>query len=604
MGGGLLQLITIGAQDVYITGDPQITFFKLVYRRHTNFAIESRMQQSAQRISSGDITNIDIKREADLINHMYLRIENPVSGTHADEYKKTIARTLLTNVVNQNLHVLDSTAFKVNMDVIITGGVQSATTKPWSYFRTTIIGINHANNILTITGKYPVVRDAGSYITLTGATRTFQGAYEPYMGFILPTTTVSTLASGLAAGTIAAFEVVEVKGWDNQAGAGGIDDERWFSGTDVNASGSVVRGMAFDGYRTAVNIGINNNGSSAALIDGPPNASGLGKLDTPFDHLTAFGDDQLPYDMVIAIQDTVPTACWSTTDATYDTCCDDNVNGYHMIDSIELQIGGQKIDKMYGDLLDMWNQLTITNGNKQQFNLMTDVDDSKYTYLPLYFWFNKTPGLALPLIALQYHTISVNIKWNSNLPIPSQTAKLFVDYVFLDSAERRRFAQSPHEYLVETWQQHSHNNLKVSDTIRIHFNHPVKEIMWRARLPNDNYCSWDQITLKFNNNDRLSQRHGDYFMRVQPFYHHNAIPSKAHGIHCYSFAIKPEEHQPSGTCNFSRLDDVTLDLNTAIKMDGRTSETFPSTGTKLNIYVINYNVLRIMSGLGQLAFAN
>jgi hypothetical protein len=580
MGGGLLQLITIGAQDVYITGDPQITFFKLVYRRHTNFAIESRMQQSAQSISSGETTNIDIKREADLINHMYLRIENPVSGTNTTEYKKTIARTLLTNVVNQNLHVLDSTAFKVNMDVMITAGVKSTTnsTIPMSIYRTTIIGIDHANNILTITGKYPVIKDAStSYIASAG---NFHSSYDLHMGFILPKTTVSTLASGLAAATIAAFEVVEVKGWGNE---GGIDDEAWFAGTDVYTGASGIRGLAIDSFRLSV------CGDTMA------------ESATPF--TSKIAGNGVPYDMVIQTG-SGRTACWSTTDATYDTCCDDNVNGYHMIDSIELQIGGQKIDKMYGDLLDMWNQLTITNGNKQQFNLMTDVDDSKYTYLPLYFWFNKTPGLALPLIALQYHTISVNIKWNSNLPIHSQTAKLFVDYVFLDSAERRRFAQSPHEYLVETWQQHSHNNLKVSDTVRIHFNHPVKEIMWRARLPNDNYCSWDQITLKFNNNDRLSQRHGDYFMRVQPFYHHNAIPSKAHGIHCYSFAIKPEEHQPSGTCNFSRLDDVTLDLNTAIKMDGRTSETFPSTGTKLNIYVINYNVLRIMSGLGQLAFAN
>ena len=587
MGGGLLQLITIGAQDVYITGDPQITFFKLVYRRHTNFAIESRMQQSAQNIQGGETTTIDIKREADLINHMYLRIENPVSGTDS-EYNNTIARTLLTNVVNQNLYVLDSTAFKVNMDIVITAGVQSTTnsTAPFSFFRTTIIGIDHANNILTITGKYPVIRDAGSMISLTGTTGSFDTNYKATMGFIIPQNTVTTLEAGLAAGTIAAFEVVEVKGWDERSGAGGPNDDSWFNGTDIISDASGVRGIAYDSTRLGV------SGSSLGFDESQ-------NLD-PFQGTDA--DSQLPYDTIIIGGDA--SDCWSTTDATYDTCCDDNVNGYYMIDSIELQIGGQKVDKMYGDLLDMWNQLTITNGNKEQFNLMTDVDDSKYSYLPLYFWFNKTPGLALPLIALQYHTVSVNIKWNSNLPIKSQTAKLFVDYVFLDSAERRRFAQSPHEYLVETWQQHSHANLKSSDTVRVHFNHPVKEMMWRARLPNDTYCSWDQITLKFNNNDRLSQRHGDYFMRVQPFYHHNAIPSKAHGIHCYSFAIKPEEHQPSGTCNFSRLDDVTIDLNNCITMDGRTSLTLPSAGTKLNIYVINYNVLRIMSGLGQLAFAN
>jgi hypothetical protein len=582
MGGGLLQLITIGAQDVYITGDPQITFFKLVYRRHTNFALESRLQQSNLEISSERTVTIDIKREADLINHMYLRIENPISTD--TNYSKTIAKTLLTNVVNQNLHVIDAAPFDVNMDIMITAGVKNTTnsTIPFSAFRTTITNIDYANNILTVTGKYPVVKD-NSFVASAG---TFSTNYEYFMGFIL-----QAAGTSISAGTACPFEVVEVKGWDTNGLNIGANDTSWYNDTNIYTQVSGIRGINNDIYRASKEISISgvllqNDGTS---ISG--NVAGL---------TTVSG---VPYDVIISGSGVV-TNCWSSTDGTYDTCCRDNITGYNMIEWARLDIGGDKVDLMHGDVMDMWSELNITNGNKKQFDLMADIEDSKYSYLPLYFWFNKTPGLALPLIALQYNHVELVIKWSSNLAIKDQVAKLYVDYVFLDSAERRRFAQSPHEYLIETWDHHEQQNLKTSDTVRFYFNHPIKEIMWRAKLPNNNYCSWDEIKLKFNNNDRISERHGDYFMRVQPYYHHSSIPSKKSGIHVYSFALKPEEHQPSGTCNFSRLDDTTLTLNTAISMDGRTTLDFTNLNVKLNIYSIGYNILRISSGMGGLAFAN
>ena len=660
MGGGLLQLITIGAQDVYITGDPQITFFKLVYRRHTNFALESRLQQSNLEISSERTVTIDIKREADLINHMYLRIENPISTD--TNYSKTIAKTLLTNVVNQNLHVIDASAFDVNMDIMITAGVKNTTnsTTPFSAFRTTITNIDYANNILTVTGKYPVIKDS-SFVASAG---TFNTAYKFHMGFIL-----QAAGTSISAGTACPFEVVEVKGWDANSDNVGSNDTSWFADNDIYNQVSGVRGINNDIYsdgdeRLAIAtqactgapdhvitkgdilavgavgartfIGRVLTGAAAAGTPtitmevllftayptgssnylyaeaaGPGNSSGQAKeqiaiqasrlsagpaITTPF-------PDKTPYDVILEGSGAL-TNCWSSTDGTYDTCCRDNITGYNMIEWARLDIGGDKVDLMHGDVMDMWSELNITNGNKKQFDLMADIEDSKYSYLPLYFWFNKTPGLALPLIALQYNHVELVIKWSGNLAIKDQVAKLYVDYVFLDSAERRRFAQSPHEYLIETWDHHEQQNLKTSDTVRFYFNHPIKEIMWRAKLPNNNYCSWDEIKLKFNNNDRISERHGDYFMRVQPYYHHSSIPSKKSGIHVYSFALKPEEHQPSGTCNFSRLDDTTLTLNTAISMDGRTTLDFTNLNVKLNIYSIGYNILRISSGMGGLAFAN
>jgi len=600
MGGGLLQLITIGAQDVYITGDPQITFFKLVYRRHTNFAIESREQISNNNITSGIRTDIDIKREGDLINHMYLRIENPSAAD--TNFKKTKAKTFISNIINQNIYVENASDLKVNMDVMITAGVYNTSstpnTVPYSMFRTSIIAIDYSNNILTITGKYPIIKNSTKLITTNGE---FDTDYEYNMGFILP----SVAGTTIAAGTKAPFQIVEVNGYGS--GVKGTDDASFYEGTDIYSGASGIRGTANDIYVTAARIS----------ASGIPASGGSGSADLELRNINIsgiytagnVGVSGIPYDMIVPTG-SAKTNSWSLTDGSSSSCCSTNLNAYNLIDHIDLLIGGNTIDTMTGDLMDIWNELTITNGNKKEFDLMTSIEDSKYSYLPLYFWFNKTPGLALPLIALQYHTVTVRIFWKNNLPIKDQNCHLFIDYVFLDSSERRRFAQSPHEYLVETWQHHEQPNLGTTEQVSLIFNHPVKEMVWRAQLNNDTYVSWDSITLKFNNSERLTARHGDYFQRVQPFYHHNAIPTKDKGIHCYSFAIKPEEHQPSGSCNFSRLDNVTLSLSTCIKSDGLTAISLTqfdgSTADNLNlhVYVVCYNILRIMSGMGALAFAN
>ena len=672
MGGGLLQLVTIGAQDVFISGDPQITFFKLVYKRHTNFAVESKSQISNNNISSGGTTDIDIKREGDLINHMYLRLTNPTT-TDTAETCNTLSKTFITNVINQNIYVENASKFEKHMDIMITAGVYSSTTTPRSVYRTTIIDIDYDSNILTITGKYPVVKYNAAFFTTAHILDT---DYKYSDGFIIDQTTGT-----VSAGTKCPFQVVEVRG--HSANANGTTDT-WTDCTDLWTAVSGVRGISGDMYsrpvlqrsavftvaNTAHDVEIGQTITQANGFVGIVTAvlgAGAGSLQcviiagTPvssldltrqsdetnagavleaaadisavvitngFSNVSASGyvvggqslgggsqaqiSSGLPYDMILPTANTGATTTWAATNGEESACCSTNVNGYQLIDKIELLIGGTVIDTITGDLMDMWNELTINNGNKEQFNLMTSVEEGKYSYLPLYFWFNKSPGLALPLIALQYHEVRVRIRWNSNLPVTSQTAELFVNYIYLDSAERRRFAQSTHQYLIEVWQQQDPPLISDTTQARLIFNHPVKELLWRAQKNNGNYVSWDQITLKFNGSDRLSTRHSDYFQRVQPFYHHSAIPNKIHGIHCYSFAIKPEEHQPSGTCNFSRLDNVILTLNGLRKYDGITADNFiqfsgsttTTTTIKLNVYALAYNVLNIMSGMGALAFAN
>jgi hypothetical protein len=467
--------------------------------------------------------------------------------------------------------------------------------------------------------------------------------------------------------------------------------------------------------------------------------------------------------------------------------------GEQLISQVEVEIGGQRIDRQYGDWMHIWNNLTLPVdqqpgyyamvGNTTELTFITDPSFNAIDgpcqanaprqvcaprnalpettlYVPFQFWYCRNPGLALPLIALQYHEVKINLDirpideclWavGSLHCDPSTTggrvntaynqslvaASLYVDYVFLDTDERRRMAQNPHEYLIEQLQFTGDESVgSSSNKIKLNFNHPVKELIWVVQ-PDQNvdYCSslvcdallfkvlgaqpfnytdaidalpnaihafggpaslaadsrayidaqglfndagaldyqipngftgyWhgpdnlynqpnfggegvdtsaltgaDKITadlallarshndnstvsdagsfvlcetsldlhcwgqnpvvtakLQLNGQDRFSEREGSYFSWVQPYQAHTRNPDE--GINVYSFALRPEEHQPSGTCNFSRIDNATLQLVLS-------NATVEGTKTaKVRVYATNYNVLRIMSGMGGLAYSN
>ena len=430
--------------------------------------------------------------------------------------------------------------------------------------------------------------------------------------------------------------------------------------------------------------------------------------------------------------------------------------GHQLIENVEVEIGGQRIEKQYGDWMHIWNQLTMDKnqqegyykmvGNTTQLTYVTDpsfaaVDgpcDSSAPrqvcaprnalpettlFVPLQFWFCCNPGLALPLIALQYHEVKINLDLRaideclfavktlegdavdqkvSNAYAQSLvSASLYVDYIYLDTDERRRMAQNPHEYLIEQLQYTGAESVgSSSNKIRLNFNHPCKELVWVVQPDcNVDYCSslvggnllykalgaqpfnytdavdalpnsvkafgsdagvmgtdafvsgglfadagavdvtagladaqhtgewaggsvgsgvsdagtfvlaetaldmhcWGEnpvvvAKLQLNGQDRFSEREGTYFDQVQPWQHHTRSPDT--GINVYSFALRPEEHQPSGTCNMSRIDNATLQLVLS-------NATVEGTNTaKVRVYARNYNVLRIMSGMGGLAYSN
>ena len=371
--------------------------------------------------------------------------------------------------------------------------------------------------------------------------------------------------------------------------------------------------------------------------------------------------------------------------------------GNALIKQAEIEIGGQLIDRQYGDWMNIWTELTIPAGKRDGYDNMVGnaiksggnssqcggilQDANPRLYVPFQFWFNRNPGLALPLIALQYHEVKLNLELRpitdllqdgSTAPTGSlTTCKLYVDYVYLDTDERRRFAQVSHEYLIEQVQFTGTETIASADTnknVTLNFNHPVKELIWAhttsghavagLSMPAGSWFNYsgtntdaglDSFTsalLQLNGHDRFSVRQADYFRKVQNYEHHTRAPRvgsdlNATGtttvtdagttfvnlvfanelgaitaaanlkgvapafttttadnafrqyIYSYSFALSPEEHQPSGTCNFSRIDNAVLQM----KYPG-------TTALNLNIYAVNYNVLRIMSGMGGLAYSN
>ena len=317
------------------------------------------------------------------------------------------------------------------------------------------------------------------------------------------------------------------------------------------------------------------------------------------------------------------------------------------ISTVELSIGGQRIDKHYQKWWRLYAELYMDEATKLNYGKMTSARvDNEKVYLPLIFFFNRNPGLALPLIALQYHEVRIDFDLSSVYDTNFDSFKVWGNYIYLDTEERRRFAQKGHEYLIEQVQHTGTDSLAAAGStkqIRLSYNHPVKELVWcttessnvvgdlnglwnftdtavtvsskLTNVANSNVAiapnaagapvllgltqfdeetsgALDTFKLVLNGQDRFKEQTGKYFNQVQPYVHHSGSPMP--GVYSYSFALKPEEHQPTGTCNFSRIDNAQVSIAVKSGSDKNT----------LQMFATNYNVLRIQSGMGGLAFSN
>ena len=343
--------------------------------------------------------------------------------------------------------------------------------------------------------------------------------------------------------------------------------------------------------------------------------------------------------------------------------------GHAIIDYIDIQIGGQLIDRHYGKWLTIWNYLSESNPtgeqgaidnyatgpgeytsnpiygpagsgdnavtevypratrynrmaytHRSQVNVISNTGSPQLAWIPLQFWFCRNPGLAIPLVSLQYHEISIIVNFAqlglvTNMPSTRLNGNefsrfaVYADFVYLDTKERRQFSQNAHEYLIDQLQVINNTTHKDID---LYFKQPVKEILWSsspeivsfgAPSPADRTQYYTVVpglgspskelddsnySLSLNGVPRIS-RDLKYFTRNQIWDYHTGYGSILfpNSVAVYSFALRPEENQPSGSCNFSRIDSAKL---------------VRSTTDPIDIYAININILRIMSGKAGLAY--
>jgi len=259
-------------------------------------------------------------------------------------------------------------------------------------------------------------------------------------------------------------------------------------------------------------------------------------------------------------------------------------------------------------------------------------------YVPLQFWFCRNTGLALPLIALRVHEVELVLQINTDCLLENSTDNsginllnntLWGTYIFLDEDERSRFATSSHEYLIE---QLSYRDFIINgQSINLNYlNHPVKEIIWTGGInsingfftplpggyfddsslnkykPNNNIS----YNILLNNSDRFFPRPLEYFTQQQIYEYHTGTPiqisadsietgfsigkSYQNNIAVYSFALKPEDMQPTGTCNFTRIDDCNLVIHNLQD----------TTDREINVFSTNYNVMRICNGMAGILYSN
>ena len=468
MSGGLMQIVAQGAQDKYLTVNPEITFFKSMYRRHTNFAMESIEQTFNGSQAANGKVSATISRNGDLVHRMWLEFD--VDST------KAIRPILTTNAV------IDTS--NNNFEFASAHGLTE--------------------------GTPVVVRESAAQVTVAGDAQ--EGTKTYY-----------------------------------------------------------VKEHASDATKFHLKATPATTDTTALALGG--------------------GNQSAPWDVIEVVKHNLGNGTRQPYDA------------YDLIDNVSVEIGGTRVDRHYGDWLRIRDELTCPAGGKRTAldacvkgngtTAAVAAADQKVR-IPLSFWFCKDAGSALPLIALQYHEVKVSVEFSDHSAMEEAKASLWVDYIYLDTAERQRFARSGHQYLIEQVQTVRGETIGTAgstdklDRIRLDMNHPVKELIWNVTGVTTTGPVSTQSKLVLNGHDRFAERDAEYFRDVQQYQHHTSQSP----AFVYSFALEPEKLQPSGTCNFSRIDNATLQLNTK------------TNAGQVNIYAVNYNVLRIKNGMGGLAYSN
>jgi hypothetical protein len=320
-----------------------------------------------------------------------------------------------------------------------------------------------------------------------------------------------------------------------------------------------------------------------------------------------------------------------------------NSVGHSIIKIIDIEIGGVVIDRQYGLWMEIWTELIVPFNKKNGFYDMIGKSDNPINfenqneldlYIPFQFWFCKNIGSALPLVSIQSQEVRFNITFRKYEElIISSTGAIFkqnnqlkiiqthldVDYIFLEEEERKMFVKNDHKYLIQQLQVYatslSSNSLK--ENVQLNFNHPVKELFWviqnKSVLSTYPYGGneWFNFStqsykngkingsdtmirgqLTFEGNELFDMREAKYFRTIVPYKHHTNIPNNF--IYMYSFSNNPEEFQPSGSCNFSRIDNQILYLEVSDEL----------IEPMITVFAVNYNILNISNGMTGIEYSN
>lgn len=563
MPGGLLQLVTFGAQDIFLTGNPQVTFFKIVYRRHTNFAIEPIKQVFDGVVDFGRKVSAPIDRNGDLMHKTYLVVDLPeiLLEKTDQEIQDGITPEDQIILAEFNQALLDSLVlveyYGIHIDAYRDAVARAERNEEFDDDFTEAILQTH------YTGTNAIIIAQGNEII----------GNEAIINTISFNIVIPETIDFLQASTLTYFEQKDI-------------------------------------FLEVMDTTIN------ALIN-------------------SFRQERSTFFQLFEQRNSILTS--------YINFAWIRRIGHFLIDYIEIEIGGNVIDRHYGDWMNIWHELTKNARTETKYKKMigdvselTTFDNKKKParrlYIPLQFWFCRTSGLAIPLVALRYHNIRFNIRFadldrcayieeDFDLFAPKynvslKDAYLLVDYVYLDKDERRRFAQASHEYLIDQLQSQFFDDIENPNFgEELDFVHSTKELFWvcqkieyitnpdgtNQNINPGNYSLTTEETgnpvetsrLDLNGHIRFTKQEGLYYGAVQPYQHHKATP--AEGINIYSFSLHPEESQPSGACNMSRIDLINLLLTL--------NSTQVEEGCVVRIYATNFNVLRIMSGQAGLAFA-
>ena len=634
MTGGLINIISYGTDDLFLTGSPEITLFKFVYRRYTNFSKES-VPIIISNLNFGETVEVEILKNGDLISKTFLEIVLPkiqipkinmFSDITSDE------ENTLNNLYSNDPPFYYQGINKIDMDF----PTDFSTFK--TYLKVNIEGLRTAKKNLSIYNQ-TVIQYINSILTAINT-----------MILLYPNILTDT-------------EIM-------------ITNDFNYEMYQKNYTNARLLDFNFSDISYTLNIILNG------IIISQPEYLSMTIDDVYNSVQNCINNCQSIFNYYSKTNQSL-TEKENDNNSEYAKFAWVDKIGHAIIDYIEIQIGGESIDKHYGDWINLWYELTSNENQKELYNKMignipelTSFDRNEkpqhHLYIPLKFWFCSLDGLAFPLIALQYNKFNVIIKlknledcsyieklptvdkngddtnFNNILGITdiwnnmnySLNSNLWVDYVYLDTLERKRFSQSSHEYLVSTVEMDLVEN--VSDNkqvIEMNFTGLSRELIFvcQKQAYTDNYNTdenksnlknlWfnyttdvengknplSNIRIIFNGYDRFYSESCNHTNYLIPFKHHSNTPNV--GINNFCFALFPEEHQPSGSCNFTRLPNSILkfmidkkmfqyylsDIDPNVKKN--TDEDILKTTTiNIRIYSSKLNILRVSHGRSALAY--